>query len=97
MYNHARPHEELNNQTPGSLCHPSSVILSRTLIEHAYPKEFLTRRVNNSGDISWHKGRVFISEVFRFEDLGFEMIGKTSIGFSSANARLESSMLKRCV
>jgi hypothetical protein len=32
------------------------------------------RRVNHSGDISWHKNRVFISEVFRFEDLGFELI-----------------------
>ncbi len=76
MYNHERPHEGLNNQTPGSLYHPSSLILPRTLIEYAYPKEFLTRRVNNSGDISWHKGRVFISEVFRFGDLGFEMIGE---------------------
>jgi hypothetical protein len=76
MYNHERPHERLNNQTPGSLYHPSSVILRRTLIEYAYPKEFLTRRVNNSGDISCHRGRVFISEVFRFEKLGFEMIGE---------------------
>lgn len=32
--------------------------------------------MNNSGAISWHKDRVFISEVFRFEDLGFEMIGE---------------------
>jgi hypothetical protein len=56
---HERPHEGLNNQTPGSLYH-SSVILPRTLIEYAYPKEFLTRRVNNSGDISWHKGRVLL-------------------------------------
>jgi hypothetical protein len=30
--------------------------------------------VNNSGDISWRKNRVFLSEVFRFEDLGFELI-----------------------
>jgi transposase InsO family protein len=34
----------------------------------------LLRRVNNSGDISWHKNRVFISEVFRFEELAFELI-----------------------
>jgi len=34
----------------------------------------MTRRVNNSGDISWHKDRVFISEVFRFEDLGLELV-----------------------
>ena len=40
MYNHERPHEGLNNQTPGSLYHPSSLILPRTLIEYAYPKEF---------------------------------------------------------
>jgi hypothetical protein len=30
--------------------------------------------VNNGGDISWHKNRVFISEVFRFEELAFELI-----------------------
>jgi hypothetical protein len=76
MYNHERQHEGLNNLTPGSLYKPSSVILPRTLIEFVYPRGFLTRRVNDSGDISWHKDRVFISEVFRFEDLGFEMIGE---------------------
>ena len=43
---------------------------------HGYPRGFLTRRVNNSGDISWHKDRVFISEVFRFEDLGFESVAE---------------------
>ena len=26
------------------------------------------------GDMSWDKNRVFISEVFRFEELGFELI-----------------------
>jgi len=71
MFNHERPHEGLNNMTPGSLYQPSSVMFPRTLTEFVYPKGFLTRRVNNSGDISWHKDRVFISEVFRFEDLGF--------------------------
>jgi hypothetical protein len=49
-------------------------LLPGTQIEFVYPKGFLTRRVNNSGDISWHKDRVFISEVFRFEDLGFELV-----------------------
>lgn len=36
----------------------------------------MTRRVNSSGDIIWHKDRVFISEVFRFEDLGFEFLAE---------------------
>jgi hypothetical protein len=74
MFNHERPHEGLNNATPGSLYQPSSTMLPGTPIEYVYPKGFLTRRVNNSGDISWHKDSVFISEVFRFEDLGFELV-----------------------
>ena len=53
---------------------PSSVRLSRKLPEFTCPKGLLLRRVNNSGDISWHKNRVFISEVFRFEELALELI-----------------------
>ena len=30
--------------------------------------------MNNSGDISLHKNRIFISGVFRLEELGFELI-----------------------
>ena len=58
MFNHQRPHEGLNNETPGSIYQPSAVMFPRTLIEFIYPTSFLTRRVNNSGDISWHKDRV---------------------------------------
>jgi hypothetical protein len=32
----------------------------------------MLRRVNNSGDISLHKSRAFVSKVFQFEVLGFE-------------------------
>jgi IS4 transposase len=39
-----------------------------------YRKGLQLRRVNNSGDISWHKKRIFISEVFRFEELGIELV-----------------------
>jgi len=67
-------HEGLKNVTPGSVYQPSSVLMPRNLIELVHPEGFMLRRVNNSGDISWHKGRVFISEVFRFETLGFEQV-----------------------
>ena len=30
--------------------------------------------MNDAGDISWHKSRVFISEVFLGEDIGLEKI-----------------------
>jgi hypothetical protein len=74
VFNYERPHEGLGNATPGSIYQPSSMTVPRNLIEYVYPKGFELRRVNNSGDISWHKGRVFISEVFRFEILGFEQV-----------------------
>ena len=78
VFNNERPHEGLNNQTPASLYQPSSVRLPCKMPEFTYSKGLLLRRVNNSGDISWHKHRVFISEVFRFEELGFELI---TLGF----------------
>jgi hypothetical protein len=62
----------LKNETPASFYQRSSVMFPRTAVEFAYPRGFLTRRVNSSGDISWHKDRIFISQVFSFEDLGFE-------------------------
>ncbi|HEY1577818.1 MAG TPA: IS481 family transposase [Terracidiphilus sp.] len=74
VFNNERPHEGLNNQVPASLYVPSSIRLPRKLPEFTYPKGLQLRRVNNSGDISWHKNRVFISEVFRFEELGIELI-----------------------
>jgi transposase InsO family protein len=74
VFNHERPHEGLNNETPGSLYQPSTKMFPRALAEYVYPNGFVTRRVNNSGDISWHKDRVFISEVFRFEEVGLEEV-----------------------
>ena len=59
-----------------SIYQPSSTMLPRALIGYVYPKGFVIRRVNNSGDISWHKGRVFVSQVLRFEDLGFELVAE---------------------
>jgi len=72
IFNHERPHEGINNATHASLYQRSSVMFSRLATEFTYPRGFQTRRVNSSGDISWHKKRIFISQVFSFEDLGFE-------------------------
>ena len=74
VFNNERPHEGLTKQVPASLYSPSSIRLLRKLPEFTYPKGLLLRRVNNSGDKSWHKNRVFISEVFRFEELGVDLI-----------------------
>ncbi|HEY6376838.1 MAG TPA: integrase core domain-containing protein [Edaphobacter sp.] len=68
VFNNERPHEGPEQPSSASLYIPSSIP------EFTCPKGLLLRRVNNSGDISWHKNRVFISEVFRFEELGVELI-----------------------
>jgi hypothetical protein len=54
VFNYERPHEGLNNATPGSVYQPSSVLLRKTLIEFVYPDGFILRKVNNGGDINWH-------------------------------------------
>lgn len=69
VYNYERPHEALGHETPGSLYAPSTRLLPRYTKAYVYPANFQTRRVNDAGDISWHKSRVFISEVFRGEDI----------------------------
>jgi hypothetical protein len=74
VFNNERPHEVLDSRVPKSLYHPGFVRLPRKLPEFTYPKALLLRRVNNSGDISWHKNRIFISEVFHFGELAFELI-----------------------
>lgn len=72
--NNERPHEGLNNQTPTSIPIPVPFACHDFMPEFNYPKGLLLRRVNHSADVGWHKNRVFISEVFRFEELGFELI-----------------------
>jgi hypothetical protein len=91
------PAASLRNQVPASLYIPSLIRLPRKLTEFTYPKGLLLRRVNNSGDISWHKNRVFISEVFRFEELGFELITRGSTESSFETWRSENSIPKSFV
>ena len=74
VFNHERPHEALATETPGSINVPSTRLLPSRVTSFRYPRSFQTRRVNNSGDISWHKERVFVSEVFRNEEIGLEQM-----------------------
>jgi hypothetical protein len=101
-FNYERPHEALANETPGSIYVPSTRLLPSRVASFQYPRSFQTRRVNNSGDISWHKGRVFVSEVLRNEEIGFEQIDEdvhrvffhhTKLGeFNSAEMRFRPAL-----
>lgn len=69
---------------PASLYAPSTRLLPRYTKTDVYPAHFQTRRVNDAGDISRHKSRVFISEVFRGEDIGLEKVEDNFYRISSA-------------
>jgi transposase InsO family protein len=56
----------------------------RAICEAAMREYGIPARIRtDSGDISWHKRRAFISEVFRFEELACELITPGFIGSSS--------------
>ena len=102
VFNYERPHEALANETPGSIYVPSTRLLPTRAASFEYPKSFQTRKVNNSGDISWHKGRVFVSEVFRNEEIGLEqmddevhrvLFGNAELGeFNSSEMRFRPAL-----
>jgi hypothetical protein len=96
VFNNKRPHESLNNQVPASLYHPSSVRLPRKLPEFTYPKGLLLRRVNNSGDISWHKSRIFVRKCSDLRFSASSRSKKTSTRSIFGMLRLVSLMRKSC-
>ena len=95
IFNYERPHEGLNNATPGSVYQPSSVLLPRNSNEFVYPRGVILRTVNNSGDISWHKGRVFISEVSDLRSSASSRLMKVSTRSILGMSRLVSLTRKR--
>jgi transposase InsO family protein len=55
VFNNERPHEGLNNQSSRKSLHPQLDPIAAQDTGVHVPKGLLLRRVNNSGDISWHR------------------------------------------
>ena len=70
VFNQERPHKALANERPGSIDVPSAGLVPGRVSSVQYSRSSQTRRVVNSGDLSRHKGRVLVSEVFRNEETG---------------------------
>jgi hypothetical protein len=66
-------------------------LMPNSVTTFKYPKAFRTRWVNNSGDISRHQGRVFVSEVFRNEEIGLEQMDEEVHRVFFCNAELGES------
>lgn len=69
-YNWERPHEALENKTPGSVHVPSPRRWPPVVEEPEYPLAEEVRRVRGTGEIKWRGKRVFVGEAFIGEMLG---------------------------
>lgn len=69
-YNFERPHEALNQRTPGSLYVPSQRVWSGKFNEIEYPSEYKTLFVKNCGKASWKGSEIYISRVLEGERVG---------------------------
>ncbi len=73
-YNHQRPHESLDQQTPASQYHASPRPYPERLPEIEYPAYYETRQVRNNGLINLCNKRVYISNLLHNEIIGLEEI-----------------------
>ena len=73
-FNQQRPHEALEQRTPGSLYVPATRPLPDRLPEPQYSGHLYVRRVSPRGSLSFCGRPLFISEVLAGEDVGLEEV-----------------------
>ena len=73
-FNNERPHEALDQQTPGSIYQPSPREMPNKLPPLEYPDRFEVRYVSANGGIRWHKGWINVSITCVGEYVGLEEI-----------------------
>jgi putative transposase len=76
-FNHVRPHESLDDDTPASHYSPSPRPYPETLPPLEYPAHFEVRKVSTNGGIRWHSRWINVSSVLGNEFIGLEPIGPT--------------------
>ena len=74
-YNHERPHEALNQNTPASRYRPSPRVLPRTLPELEYPSHFEVRYVSANGGIRWKCAWVCVTHTLAGEHVALSEVG----------------------
>jgi transposase InsO family protein len=73
-YNDDRPHEALDQETPGSLYQPSPRTLPRTLAPLEYPGHFEVRLVSRNSGLRWKKHWVCVTHTLAGEYVGLEEV-----------------------
>ena len=73
-FNHERPHEALDQQTPASCYERSPREMPRKIKPFEYPDRFEVRYVSGNGGIRWNRDWVNVSTVCIGEYVGLEEI-----------------------
>lgn len=71
-FNFIRPHEALNQKTPGSIYMPSTRIWNGRFRSPEYPSGYDVRYVRNCGRIRWKGGLPYIGQVLYGEPIGLQ-------------------------
>jgi len=73
-YNHQRPHEALQQQTPASRYTRSPRVYPKQLPRLRYPDYYEVRKVSSNGVVYWRNKLVYISHLLKDEEIGLEEI-----------------------
>ena len=73
-YNHLRPHEALDNETPASAYIPSPRQFPLRTPGVEYPQTITTRSVRTNGYIRWKGSMLFLSEILVGQTVGLEQL-----------------------
>lgn len=69
-FNHNRPHEALNQQTPATIYRPSPRVMPERVPEPWYDADHAVRRVRTTGEIKWRGEMIFVSQALIGEPIG---------------------------
>lgn len=76
VYNHERPHEALNMETPASLYSPSPRPFTDRPRPIEYPDHFELRRVSGDSTLRWKSRKVFVSSLLKHTIVGFDQVSE---------------------
>ncbi len=73
-FNHVRPHEALDDETPASVWRPSTRSYPNRIPEPEYPGHFIPRLVSNAGHFRLKSRQIFISNALKKQVVGLEEV-----------------------
>jgi hypothetical protein len=76
IYNHERPHESLNMETPAAVYSPSPRPFTTRPEPLEYPGHFEIRRVSGDSTLRWRCRKVFVSSLLKQHSVGLEQVAE---------------------